>query len=318
MKRFAWLSLLLAAGVVVAAGVGVLLNRPPGPAGPYTPSGADVVQMVFGPNATRPHLVTRGGGLYLAAADGWQRALPAETVYDLYSEFNGTLYAGTATGLLRLRDGAWQVVPGIPPTQDVEAMHGFVFAMGVVDGVQRATQGAAEDTSWRRLTMPAPAATSRGFVMLGDHSHVTLNDGPVLTHDMGLSWERVAAPEPVRLAAADDQGRLLAVTDGGLYRWNYQDATWTALADLPNGVPPIALHLFGGALYALADVRLFRLHDGVWEQVIVAGDPGRALTALAVHRRDALWVADAVTGLLWRSSDPALQTWELLSFTPGS
>lgn len=289
----------------------LLFARPALAPGGYAPQDDDPVALVFAPNTQRPLIVTRAGALLEPAGDRWQAVKLDAQVYDVYSSADGTLYAGTATGLLSRRDGNWQTVENIPPTRQLAAMHGFLFAFGD-QGVARTTQGEDEDNQWRMLDMPAPEQPARHLVMLADHSHVVLNDDLQQTHDMGLSWERMASPQGVRMIAADPQARLLGLTNTGVARWLDGDR-WEEIAPLPNGVMPDMIQTFDEQLYALAAGDLLRLEGDRW-RVIPVGDGESYLTALAVHQLRTLWLADALTRTLWTTTD--LESWTAIRIEP--
>lgn len=302
--RYLILSVLIAAGVagvlLVYQGLSLAVF-----AGVYQLRPEDPVQMAFAPNIEQPYILTRDGTLLQPGANSWSPMLDTP-VNDMYIGFNGVIYAGTDTGLLRYENQVWQQVEGVPPTDDVEAMHGFLFAMGP-QGVARTIQGRDENKSWQMLKLPYPDAPARGFVMLGDHSHVILNDRLAITHDMGLSWETLDAPGQVNLMAADADGNLLAVTTKGVYRWRFHEKTWAQLTPVPPEAPVEALCLFQGQIYALAGGQVWQLEGETWASIPVAGNR-RYVTALAVRYPDRLWAADPASGLLWYTTDT--QNWE--------
>jgi hypothetical protein len=269
------------------------------PPSTYTPRPGDPVQLVFAPNTDQPYVVTRSGDLLQPSETGWIHMAVDAPVNDVYIEFNNVLFAGTDDGLLRYRGGQWETVPGVPPTDDLESMHGFLFAMGK-DGAARSGESSTEDDSWRVLKMPLPDVPAQGLVMLGDHTHIMNNGSLIQTNDMGLSWTIVPPPGEIRLMGTDALDNLLV--EDGVYRWEYRDKTWSKIAPLPENLPVDRLALLNTEIYALADGRLFRLEKGNWNAIPVDG--AGYLTTMAVHHLSQLWLADATHSRLWYTENP--------------
>lgn len=292
--------ILLTVFLLMLALTGLLLfTRPVFAPEAYQKQGSDPIELVFAPNTQRPLVITRAGSLLEPAADRWQAVTVDAVINDVYVDSDGTLYAGTSDGLLRRRDGVWERIENIPPTRQLEAMHGFLFAFGD-QGAARTTQGENVDNEWRLLELPVPEKSARELVMLADHSHVVLNDDLQQTDDMGLSWTRMASPEGVRLIAADPQARLLAFTTSGMARWIEGDR-WEEVVTLPNRVIPEKVLIFNDQLLVLADGDLLRLDGNRWQIVLVTENT--YFTAATVHQGQVLWAADAHNRTFWTSED---------------
>jgi hypothetical protein len=259
----------------------------------------EIRRIVIASGYDRPLLVTSDGEMLRPDGEIWRRIESDSDIRDIYVE-GDTFYAATGDGVLKYREGEWQTIAGTPPVDDIEAMHGFIFAFG-----ERGTARGTE--TWRILNIPQPEKPASGFVMLGNHSHILLNGGLYVTHDMGLSWEMLDAPAELNRIAVDEDGHLLAATVNSLYRWNYREKSWAELAVLPFSVE--AIQAFQREIYILSDGALFRLEKGEWTKI--SGFSSAYLTAMNVQYPDTLWVADSAGQMLWSTHDA--QRWQALS-----
>lgn len=259
------------------------------------------VRLAFTSNFERPILFTASGALLFPVEnDIWQRQrLPdGETaLLDVYAEPNGHLWFVGAHGLYRWADGQWTQLEGVPGAAEIEAMHGFTFVFSE-QGVYRGPD------EWRKLELPEPDSSAYGLAMLTDHSHATLQGETSLlrTHDMGLSWEQVEAPQPIKAISADAAGNLLAITDTGLMRWRWQADSWSEVAPLPDSQLIIQLQIFLDELYALAaNGQLYVLDNGDWIERAIASDV--TVSAMARRRLSELWVLESGGQRLWFSAN---------------
>lgn len=261
----------------------------------------------------RPILLTLSGALLFPQENElWQRqSLPdGETaLYDVYAEPNGDLWFVGEHGAYHWSDGEWTQVEGVPGASEIEAMHGFTFVFSD-QGVYRGPD------DWRRLDLPDSDSDTfaHGLAMMGDHSHITLSGERTLfrTHDMGLSWEVVEAPEAVNNISADTAGNLLAVTNTGLMRWNWQTDTWSEVAPLPDGQPITQVQIFLDDLYALtANGQLFALDNDTWTHILPDSDV--VVGAMARRRLSELWILENGGQRLWFTSNG--ENWSALSIT---
>jgi len=311
MKKQLRIRLILTCGLLIIV-IAAMILIPRAPVVTYAVSPSDPLQLAFAPNNDRPYIVTRGGALFEPDGNAWATVPLEAPIADLYIDFGGVVYAATTAGVLRNGLGLWERVPDTPPVQEVEAMHGFVFAMGD-QGVARAQQGADELATWRLLDIPKPDLPARDFVMLADHSHAILNGVPALTDDMGLTWRTLNPPATVRRLAIDGNANLLAVTADDVYRWRTIERVWQRIAPSPPGDRLDTLLPFLTDLFALVDGRVWVLSNGEWRAIAPPDAPADAyFTTMALHRRARLWLADARHQLFWFTDD--LTTWVSIAF----
>lgn len=277
--------------------------------GAASPLAADPpARLAFSAKYARPLLFTTNGALLLPSQEEgkedarWSAVdLPPGEVAlrDLYAEPAGRLWVTGDHGLYTYAEDRWTRVDGVPGGAQIEAMHGYTYVFAG-ESLYRGPK------DWRALDLPivnAPAPP-RDFVMLADHSHATLAGDVLRTHDMGLSWERIPAPELLHGLAADADGHLLALAASGLLRWRLKTRGWSLVAAPPNGAPLAGIQLFGDDLYALdADGALYRLRGRVWEAVEIA--PGVRVRDLGRRQLRELWALDADNARLWMTTDGA-------------
>jgi ligand-binding sensor domain-containing protein len=186
-----------------------------------------------------------------------ENTFPASEVYTLYFDRHGTLWAGTAEGLISLRDRHWKIhnpIPGLPTegvrdiayqfiNQNDELWMGGVAGLSVaayeLDAVSSATSYAEEsgkllDNNVRSVAVDAIearwAATPKGLSIFKGSSWYSFDDlGDLLKHDL-TSLD------------ADEEGWVFAGTSGmgvGRYRYDetldgitgasYYDTDWSGL-----------------------------------------------------------------------------------------
>ncbi|MDX1994616.1 MAG: hypothetical protein SF029_19695 [bacterium] len=259
-----------------------------------------LTRLVFTGGNERPYLLSADGQLFQPQSDAiWTRVDFPFAVRDLHSDAQDCTVAAD-DGLYTITANGWQREGVLSSTNELIAMHGFTFALSESGAARAGHDG------WAVLDIPQPNTIARDLAMLGDHSHILLNGNLYSTPDMGLSWEPLDAPENALRIAADSNGDLLAVTANALLKWTRGSRQWSTLAPLPEGHAIDMLRAFDGRTYALADDRLYRLSQGEWERVEIAG----RFTALEA-RSDRLWLLDGAARVLWHSRDGV--AWEAVS-----
>lgn len=263
-------------------------------------------KLAFSSQFELPLLITENGVLLAPGDDAdWRPMALNASVHDLYAEANGTLWAATAQGLFRYQDNLWTQIVGVRAVNEVEAMHGYTFALGE-DAIFRGPE------SWRELNLKVDGESARDFVMLSDHSHATLFGDIYLTHDMGLSWETLDTPTNTHMIWSDPQGALLAVTDTDFQRWTSREKTWMPLAALPDNQPITMLRNFLDQVYALAGGKLYLLTGNHWQPVPIpkAQQPIRSIER---RRLTELWTLEAGGERLWWTRDGV--AWQTVTIT---
>jgi hypothetical protein len=256
------------------------------------PAPDTLTKLVFTGGNERPYLLSVGGQLFQPQSDDtWTLVDFPFAVRDLHSDGQGCT-VGAEDGLYTITANGWQREGVLNSTNELIAMHGFTFALSDSGAARAGHEG------WAALEIPQPNASARDLAMLGDHSHILLNGGLYSTPDMGLSWEPLDTPENALRIAADSNGDLLAVTANALLKWTRSTRQWSTLAPLPDGHTIEMLRAFDGRTYALANGALYRLSQGEWERVEIAGH----FTAMET-RSERLWLLDDEARVLWHSTD---------------
>ncbi len=271
------------------------------------------VRLRFAPGGEYPYVITADGGVYQPDDGRWRRLDVQAVVRDVYIGADGLIWAATDTGLRHWNGEAWQTLDTTPILQ-LEMTHGYIFALG--NGVIPRIARGIHDEKFM-LKAPNPTQPTRDLVMLGNHTHVLQNgDALFLTPDLGLGWRPLDAPAPVQNIAVDEEGHLIAVTEGGFYIQRYDRlGEWLGPYPLPTDASISQLLAYKAKLYALADGKLYQRAGGAW-QLIPLGDAEQRLMALQSQYISAsegrLWAADPHSGKLWWSADG--EVWQSLVF----
>ncbi|MBI5928161.1 MAG: copper resistance protein CopC [Chloroflexi bacterium] len=304
-------AILLVSGAIGSAGIA----EPSTKAAAFNPAPSAPVRMIFTSSATYPYLLTADGVILRpiesdAAEPEWQ-TVPLDTpVNDLYVDPKGVLWAATDKGLRVNRDGNWETVDDVP-SQVLEMTHGYLFSMGMGE-IMRGPD------HWMLLDVPLPDQPTGDLVMMGNHTHILQNGDQLFqTPDLGLGWKPINAPAPVKLTWLDEDGNLIAVTEQGVYRWNYADGTWSEPLPLPENQSIDVIRQFNGRFYVVAGGKFYGRASGVWQVVELPDATNAYFYGLGMQYPGTLWVLDSSGAALWSSTDA--ETWtkiEVIQLAP--
>jgi copper transport protein len=312
------LSALLAIGLVVIGGVflisavqGVGVQTASANETGFIPAAASPLHLAVNSNLPAPYLVTAGGDVLQPSAEQTWRTLQSPApVRDVYVDMQGVVWAATDAGFYAYQQGAWTAFSD-QPTPRVILTHGFYFALGSGQ-ITRVSAGGIEGNDERTLDIPQPDVPAENLIMLGNHSHVLLNGESLYqTFDLGLSWQPLESSLPINVLSTDPELNMLAVSDAGLYVWNYTDGSLKHNLPLPGGDTQAIVRPFDTDLYALGQGVLYRLHEDAWDVVTLPDADGAVFTALAVQYPGTLWALDAAGNRLFSTTDG--QSWAVRS-----
>jgi len=173
---------------------------------------------------------SNAGAVNLADPVSWSVALPAVTTANNISEFNDTLYASSASGLLKYQNGTWDVTNGL--TSSVTIIATLDSALLFVDGTSVRSLNKGNNVSTILSSFPATASsgavTTSGKIFLGFPS-----DG-IGTVKTSSQWETYYPNGPNSNAfvqiIVDEKGELWSASGGesvgsGFYR--FDGIRWT-------------------------------------------------------------------------------------------
>lgn len=312
-KQLLWIP---AAIILIGSTLGLyLLNQSKELATGYVPTPSNPVALAIHPDRPLPYLITADGQLLEADANQrWQAIGPDAKVDDVLYESTGHLWATTDAGLFLKQGDTWQLIDSTPG-HALESTHGYLFSIGS-DAIVRLTE--SKDLrldSLRTLNLPGTPATD--LVMLGSHTHI-LHTGEQVFHtmDVGLSWNPINAPEPIRSIWTDADGNLIAATDKAILRWSVNQ--WSTFLPLPEGQPITMMRVFDNRIYALAGGALYEQGGRSWRKTELPDSQNAIFTALEFEYPDTLWLLDSPGKKLYSTTDG--QNWSIttIQFEPST
>ncbi|HSX60746.1 MAG TPA: two-component regulator propeller domain-containing protein [Tahibacter sp.] len=242
---------------------------------------------------------------------GREQGLPSLSLFLLNLAADGSIWAGTTEGLVRVRDDvveAFGEAHGLPPGPVFDiAFDGDAVYVGTERGVYRrdgerfvaAAANLPVDAVQRLLVDRA------GHLWIGtvNHGVLRLRDGRVeaLSSEVGLPNNRVSA------LFEDREGSIWVGTNGGLLR--LRDApfvSYTTEHGLADNYVRSVLQTADGTLWAGTSRGLSRWNGQHFEAMEAAADVfGDSVLSLAGDGADGLWVGTYANGLVhWRPRQP--------------
>jgi copper transport protein len=294
------LAIVFLAGSVVIFQSGMQLLAPQ-PVSASVPEITDdtPVQMATSAALDHPYLLTQGGTVLRPDGENWLTVPFDEPIRDMYAQEADTLWAATDKGLFRylVQANSWMQEDNTPSSWLTDT-HGYLFALGTGQ-IFRMSSGGIE-TDERLLDVPEATIPATQLEMLGSHSHILLNGDEVyITSDLGLSWQPLDAPAPVRRIAIDGDGHLLAITDTELLRWRWTDRAWYTLAELPTTAPIDDLVSFiTGDIYLVTQGQVYSWLNSEWE--LLEFDSNAYIVDMEFQYPATLWALDIGRVRLWK------------------